>query len=437
MKIITPCFVPPDNFDVDTFQRRDFSSALTNVVTSTNEPLVISLNGSWGVGKTTFIKMWQGELRKENTHSIYIDAFSNDHSDNAFLVVASAIIDYARVHHAPQTGELMEKAKTVGTQLMSIGAKIALRAATLGVLKETDIEALEGVKDSISESLSDFAGSIIEEKLKSFNKDRLAIESFKAYLSALPEGLAKEEAPRPLVVVIDELDRCRPSFAVEVLEKIKHLFSVENVIFVLVINKLQMEESIRSTYGSNIDAHTYLQKFISLEATLPRRKDRNSNDLKVYSELLSRLHEFPEDLRIDLEEGAEKIGNHFDLTLRQLERSYSNIAVFYTATGTHQNYHPSVVVLISVLKVVNPELFNKVGSHGIHYQAFEGEIGRIHEDNYPLHIATQWLRLGLMKDHEFNNLAKDDEARHLGHRPHQRQSIIHRHFAPLMFFSPQ
>lgn len=439
MKIIPPSFTPPDNFEEDTFQRLDFSTALTNIVTSTNEPLVLSLNGSWGVGKTTFIKMWQGELLKEHVHSIYIDAFSNDHSDNAFLVVASAIIEYARANKAPQAGELIEKAKSVATQLLSIGTKITLRAATLGALKEADIAALEEVKENISESLSDFAGSIIEEKLKSFKKDHLAIESFKSYLSALPAGLACDQAPKPLVVVVDELDRCRPAFAVEVLEKIKHLFSVENIVFVLVLNKPQMEESIRSTYGPNIDAHTYLQKFISVEATLPKRKGKSQNDLKTYSGMLSRLHEFPEELRVDISESAWQIANHFNLTFRQLERSYSNIALFYAVAGISDKHHPSVVTLASILKVSNPDLFSRLEARSLTYLDFEREINAgSSEDNYPLHIATQWLRFGLMKDHELNNLRPEDEAKDLSRRFHnKRDLIIQRYCSPLMFFTPQ
>jgi predicted KAP-like P-loop ATPase len=64
------------------------------------------------------------------------------------------------------------------------------------------------------------------------------------------------------VFVIDELDRCRPPFAPEVLENIKHLFSVPNIVFILSMNRSQIEESIRCEYGTQVHASKYLQKFV-------------------------------------------------------------------------------------------------------------------------------------------------------------------------------
>ena len=53
------------------------------------------------------------------------------------------------------------------------------------------------------------------------------------------------------MIVIDELDRCRPSYAVEILEMAKHLFSVDRVVFVLSINRDQLAHSVKVLYGSD------------------------------------------------------------------------------------------------------------------------------------------------------------------------------------------
>jgi len=62
---------------------------------------------------------------------------------------------------------------------------------------------------------------------------------------------------------VDELDRCRPDFALGLLERIKHLFDVEGIAFVLLVNRSQIEGYIRTVYG-NADAEAYLLKFGSL-----------------------------------------------------------------------------------------------------------------------------------------------------------------------------
>jgi predicted KAP-like P-loop ATPase len=70
-----------------------------------------------------------------------------------------------------------------------------------------------------------------------------------------------------LIIFIDELDRCRPLYAIECLERIKHIFGIKRLIFVLSIDKKNLAKSIQSQYG-NIDTNNYLRRFIDLEFDL-------------------------------------------------------------------------------------------------------------------------------------------------------------------------
>src|SRR5690606_32386565 len=144
--------------------------------------------------------------------------------------------------------------------------------------KESDIDALSEIGDDVAADTSETIAGLVQERLDAHSKENDLIQSFRESLSDLPVNLMDNSSGR-LVIIIDELDRCKPSFAVEVLEKIKHLFSVKNVVFLLVMHKQQLEEAIRSVYGANIDAHTYLQKFINVETSIPKRvADRYNND---------------------------------------------------------------------------------------------------------------------------------------------------------------
>lgn len=297
MKIVTPPLIveESDAFKNDVLDRKAYGEALLNLVTRSSDELVISLDGRWGEGKSTFVKMWQGLLSEAQVPNIYIDAFANDYLDDAFISVASAITVFVEENiekdSSEKVAELKTKAKRIGGQLVSWSAKVAVKAATLGAIKESELDELNDIKNDVSKGTSNLLGNIIEERLVSHSKDIALIEEFRELLSNIPSKL-EGTGESPLVVIIDELDRCKPSFAIEMLEKIKHLFSVKNVVFILVMHKEQLEESVRCIYGQNIDAHTYLQKFINIETKLPKQiSDRYTNDLKSYSIKLLQLHE--------------------------------------------------------------------------------------------------------------------------------------------------
>ena len=89
------------------------------------------------------------------------------------------------------------------------------------------------------------------------------------FLKDAVQAIGEGEPQRPLVFFIDELDRCRPSFAIELLERVKHLFDVKNIVFVLSIDKKQLEAITAAVYGERIDALEYLRRFIDLDFYLP------------------------------------------------------------------------------------------------------------------------------------------------------------------------
>ena len=92
------------------------------------------------------------------------------------------------------------------------------------------------------------------------------LENFIKNLKNYADGLKKEG---PLIIVIDELDRCRPLYAIELLEAAKHLFSVDNVIFVLAVNRRELGHSIKAIYGNEFNSQEYLRRFIDVNIPLP------------------------------------------------------------------------------------------------------------------------------------------------------------------------
>ena len=256
--------------------------------------------------------------------------------------------------------------------------------------------------------------------MSSHSKNVELIQSFKTLLSELPSRIEGNKSGR-LIIIIDELDRCKPSFSVEVLEKIKHLFSVPNVAFVLVMHQEQLEEAIKCVYGNNIDAHTYLQKFIDLETSIPKRTDdRYNNDLMVYSRRLLKLHELEtwgDDTNIV--ESLDPLAQHFNLSLRQLEKVYTNLAIIYgTSVANHLRLVP-VITFICVIKVVNPNLFSRLLARRISFadlckETGIAELDKNKEGQRKLRWMMDWIRFSLLSEEEFNATDATDPIREFG-----------------------
>jgi hypothetical protein len=160
------------------------------------------------------------------------------------------------------TRKVLEKTKKAGAALLKAALPTAIKIATSGLL---DISALK-------EDLAKLGEDIAKEQIEKYEAGKKTIRKFREDLGKLVEAVAGQREPdqrKPVVFVIDELDRCRPSYAVGLLEKVKHLFSVDGLVFVLGIDRHQLAQSVRSLYGSGMDADGYLRRFIDLDYRLP------------------------------------------------------------------------------------------------------------------------------------------------------------------------
>jgi predicted KAP-like P-loop ATPase len=75
---------------------------------------------------------------------------------------------------------------------------------------------------------------------------------------------------KPMFVFIDELDRCRPTYAIELLETVKHLFDIPDLIFVIATDTEQLQHSVKSVYGEGFDASRYLYRFFNRSFSLKK-----------------------------------------------------------------------------------------------------------------------------------------------------------------------
>ena len=241
--------IPADDpFKNDQLDRIHLSDTLTNLVANFESPCVIAIDAAWGAGKTTFINIWAQELRNQNYPIVQFNAWENDFAGNAMVALSSELTDALRKYDS-NIGKVDEIRETV-KKIFENSVVAGVRLATSGIV---DLDSI-GNKGDI---------------LAGYEESRTLTKQFKENLELFAKKV-KEQENCPVVVVIDELDRCRPLYAIELLEAAKHLFSVENIIFVLAINLRELGHSIKAIYGSDFDSHEYLERFIDITIPLPK-----------------------------------------------------------------------------------------------------------------------------------------------------------------------
>ncbi len=244
---------------------------LSDLVERISEPMVIALDAPWGAGKSVFLKCWVGAHGNENRGSaktVYFDAFQHDFMDDPLIGLTSVISD--RFGSDEKAKNTWKAAKEAASKLVRPAARIGLAMATAGATEVTGAAVDAGLKAG-SKELEDAS----KEFWKKEDGKRAAMRGFREAL----DQIAKE---RKLVIVVDELDRCRPDYALSLLEVIKHFFNVPNVHFVLGANLQELANSVRARYGSGVRAEKYLQKFITATMPLiPRGARSGSSQLQI------------------------------------------------------------------------------------------------------------------------------------------------------------
>lgn len=371
MKLIVPPLEITDNegfsLDKDIFRRKAFGTQLQNIIVNTTDELVVALDAPWGEGKSTFIKMWRGLLKENKIRSIYFDAFENDYQDSPFLSIAGEIFELIDDGDTDEKSTFKKQAVSALKTFGRMSLRVGIKTVTAGVLDETIFEE-SGTDKEVGKEVSDVVDNYVASQLESVSKKKKSLVDFRAYLTELPKRLGNDG--KPLIFVIDELDRCKPTFALEVIEVVKHLFSVPNITFVLVMNRSQIEESVRSEYGNGVDAEKYLQKFVNLWASLPKNVGQENCDAKLYvSDCLEKMGmEITSASQREAKETFDELVVFYNMSLREIERSLTNFAVIHNATNGKLNQdYQWISAYLSIVKVLFPSVYRKLSMKSITY----------------------------------------------------------------------
>ncbi|WP_404343009.1 P-loop NTPase fold protein [Vreelandella venusta] len=225
----------------EVFYNENKCNGLIKVLSKLEKNKVVCVDGKWGTGKSYFCKKLI-ELSEGELECIKFNAFEHDHSEDPLVLLLS---EFSKAVPVSKKERYIKTVAKHAAPLMGKGLDYAL---TLSSLK-----GVPGV-DEASNKLKNY----MEQRINNYLYAEKSIVGIKRELKKIVVG----NEGKKIVVIIDELDRCRPSFALEIIEKIKHIFNVEGIHFILSMHKEQVLESISHTYGIAKNSESYLEKFL-------------------------------------------------------------------------------------------------------------------------------------------------------------------------------
>ena len=367
---------------MDTFEdklgRKDFVHFIEELIMNSeqykrnneNKSYVIALDSPWGTGKSCFLNMLNQDIEgKKDIIAVNYNAWENDYCDNAFNPLIYDVLNSEKFSFSTKNDADKENIKKLLINVMKVSVAVGKQVIADVLEKKVGID-FEKAIDEVFAAKKDIKDFMMREipNLRQLNEQRESFTEFKKYLSAITAWMKDEKIK--LVIIIDELDRCKPTFAIQTLEIVKHIFDIENIVFLFAIDTKQLGYSISSVYGNDFDSVGYLCRFFDYIAKMPKP------DIKpyIYGKLKEITH-IPDVNIAPTREGGlirhfrEVIGDFiselysaFEFSLRDLDTLIQSYKIMlnrflqnYTMLGAHEIY-----LFYLTIKYKKPRMFENV-----------------------------------------------------------------------------
>jgi hypothetical protein len=264
--------------------RKELAERFTQYLKSRNtknNAYVVNLNGAWGTGKTYFVTEWKKLVEDKGHIAIKIDAWESDYLNDPLAIIIAELLEQIKLKinkdHNPKFRNAERNVASaifnMGKNMLPIGSKIVGKhllgeAATNEIL---DLIAVATGSVANHNALKDDLnmGDLGLEVASQHKRHKQFTQDFKKQARELIDFALEDNPNKQVFIFIDELDRCRPTYAIEMLETVKHLFNIPDFIFVLSTDTSQLQHSIKAVYGHDFDSHEYLSRFFEQRLILP------------------------------------------------------------------------------------------------------------------------------------------------------------------------
>ena len=328
-----------DPFANDLLERRESIEVLTHLVGSFEGPCVMAIDAPWGHGKTTFLKIWDEYLRSKEFRTIEFNAWETDYSKDPFVTLSSELVaGFERYKDDSTAKKIADHAKEISAIILPNFLSAAIPGPTGNII-----------------------GAYVENQITAYRKKQ---NSVKEFTQTLQDAVKQEYKNKPLIIIIDELDRCRPSYAIELLEVAKHVFAVDHIVFVLAVNRSQLSHSVKALYGNDFDAYGYLRRFFDVDFRLP-----DPSREKFIGKLLSdiRLESYFERTREHNVQGQfltlrKILSQFFDspaLDLRTITQAIHHLGIVFASLRSDQRSFALSAVVALIIRTIESETYHR------------------------------------------------------------------------------
>lgn len=253
-------------------RQKDLDNLITVIknLSYLNKGVTFALNGPWGSGKTFLLNKLQEALSTipaaTNVPQYFVvryDCWKNNYYSEPIIPMLSAIIEALDYESNNIKSGILDAIKDSASEYIGIMLKNTIGINPINIVKQLD-EHIEQLHSD------DFAFDNIIALKKALNKVR--------------DSLKELSTQTTIIFIVDELDRCLPTYSIHVLENIHHIFSdIDNFITILAIDQSEFAQVIKTAYGPNIDVSAYLKKVIDFNIQLDLGKP-DPNYLDKYSD---------------------------------------------------------------------------------------------------------------------------------------------------------
>lgn len=273
--------------------------------------------------------------------NLYFSAWEEDYTKEPLIAILGELNQY--LEDKKKQNKTIKEALKIAKETFKKTAPALLKICAKGFLNKIGIDN-ELLQEALRTLTEDSAKVLIE----NYSKEKECLAQLKENLKKVFEATGAKKG-EPFIVFIDEIDRCRSTYAIEMLENIKHLFGIPNFVFVVSIDREQLSKSIQAIYGQ-IDTENYLRRFFDLEFILP-----NPSPQRFCGYL-------QEQLAIKTNLANIFIADNF--TLRELQKIVPQIKLLEMQQFQDNNKEPAFdmqhAIFILLIKIYKPDLYSQI-----------------------------------------------------------------------------
>ena len=250
--------------DDDILGRQEFVDrlkSLCDIVSDNRSNVCFAVNGKWGTGKTFVLDMFEEQLK---------DVYQDGTNLTRYLVFRYNCWEYD-YYEEPLVAIIASIAEQLEAEvhLLSGEAKAKIDGVVSAITKVLAESAFDFVEQRYGISARKIGEAIQNGVVKEQDHSYDDMFSFRKQLRKLQAEMRTLSKDQTILVIVDELDRCLPTYTIKVLERLHHLFTgIDNTQVIIAVDKDQLAHSIRQIYGEGTDVDGYLQKFVSFEVAL-------------------------------------------------------------------------------------------------------------------------------------------------------------------------